>query len=125
MPLQTLVPFHEFMSPEVAITLSTIVGGRIWVLIPIRDLLHLKTVLLKATFKTVQQQQQEAFYSHTSWGRLERNHMSKKKRYKTRAKKKGKIKGDKKNQIKKRRKDNKMLSQKSEKGPGKELDKRQ
>jgi hypothetical protein len=41
--------------------------------------------------------------------------MSQKNRDKTRAKKKGKTMGDK-NQLKKRRKDNKMLSQKSEKG---------
>jgi hypothetical protein len=38
------------------------------------------------------------------------------KRYKIRAKKKGKTKCYKKNQIKNRRKDNKMLSQKREKG---------
>jgi hypothetical protein len=50
--------------------------------------------------------------------------MSKKNRYKTRAKTKGKTKGDKKPN-KKRRKDNKTLSQKSEKGAGKKLDKRQ
>jgi hypothetical protein len=41
-----------------------------------------------------------------------------KNRYKIRAKKKGKTKGDKKSNPKKR-KDNKMLSQKSEKGAGK------
>jgi hypothetical protein len=60
-----------------------------------------------------------------SWGMLEmKPHESKKGRYKTRAKKKGKINSDKKTN-KKWRKDNKTLSQKSEKGAGKKLDKRQ
>jgi hypothetical protein len=58
----------------------------------------------------------QAFYSQGSWGRLEMKPHERKK-YKTRAKKKGKTKGDKKpNQ--KRKKDNKTLSQKSEKGQG-------
>ncbi len=57
----------------------------------------------------------QAFYSQASWGRLEMKPHEQKKRYKTRAKKKEKIKGDKKSN-KKRRKDNKTLSQKSEKG---------
>jgi hypothetical protein len=44
----------------------------------------------------------QAFYSQASWGRLEmKPHEPKKNRYKTRAKNKGKPKGDKKNQIKK------------------------
>jgi hypothetical protein len=50
--------------------------------------------------------------------------MSKKNRYKIREKKKGKQMAIKKSN-KKRRKDNKTLSQKSKKGAGKKLDKRQ
>jgi hypothetical protein len=44
----------------------------------------------------------QAFYSQASWGRLEmKPHEQKKSRYKTRVKKKGKIKGDKKTKSKK------------------------
>jgi hypothetical protein len=59
----------------------------------------------------------QAFYSQASWGRLEMKSHETKKRYKTRAKK-GKTKGDKKPN-KKRRKENKTLSQKVKKGQGK------
>jgi hypothetical protein len=51
--------------------------------------------------------------------------MSKKKGTKQERQRRGKQRAIKKNQIKKRRKDNKTLSQKSEKGAGKKLDKRQ
>jgi hypothetical protein len=63
----------------------------------------------------IQHNHNQAFYFQASWGRLEMKPHEPKK---TRAKKKEKTKCDKKpNQ--KRRKDNKMLSQKSEKGSGK------
>jgi hypothetical protein len=66
----------------------------------------------------------QAFYSQASWGRLEmKPHKQKKNRYKTKAKKKEKTKSDKKSN-QKRRKCNKTLSQKSEKGVEK-IDKRQ
>jgi hypothetical protein len=64
----------------------------------------------------------QAFYSQASWGRLEMKPHEPKNRYKTRAKNKGKTKGDKKPN---KKGDNKTLSQKSEKGAGKKLDKRQ
>jgi hypothetical protein len=56
----------------------------------------------------------QAFYSHASWGRLEMKPHEKKTRTKQARKRRGETKGDK-NQIKKR-KCNKMLSQKHKKG---------
>jgi hypothetical protein len=68
----------------------------------------------------------QAFYSQASWGRLEmKPYDPKKTGTKQERKRRGKTKGDKKNQTKKRRKDNKTLSQKSEKRAGKKPDKRQ
>jgi hypothetical protein len=66
----------------------------------------------------------QAFYSKVSWGRLEMKPHKKKTCTKQKRKRRRKQRAIK-NQIKKRRKDNKMLSQKSEKGTGKKLDKRQ
>jgi uncharacterized protein YueI len=58
----------------------------------------------------------QAFYSHASWGRLEmKPHEKKKLGTKQERKRRRKTKGNKKSN-KKRRKDNKTLSQKSEKG---------
>jgi hypothetical protein len=66
----------------------------------------------------------QAFYSQASWGRLEMKSHEPKKQGQTRAKKKGKTKGNEKPN-RKRRKYNKMLSQKREKGREKNLTKRQ
>jgi hypothetical protein len=63
------------------------------------------------------------FYSQASWGRLEMKRH--KKKIGTKQKRKRRKQRVIKNQIKKRRKDNKTPSQKSEKGAGKKLDKRQ
>jgi hypothetical protein len=66
----------------------------------------------------------QAFYSQVSWGRVEmKPHEQKKNRYKTRVKKKGKINAIK-NQIKKE-KTIKREVKKVKKGQGKKLDKRQ
>jgi hypothetical protein len=66
----------------------------------------------------------QAFYSQASWGRLEMKPQEPKNRYKMRVKRRGKQRAIK-NLIKKRRKDNQTLSQKSKKGVGKKLDKRE
>jgi hypothetical protein len=77
--------------------------------------------LLVTILETRNNNNNQAFYSQASWGRLEMKPHEQKKRYKTRAKRRKQraIK----NQIKKRRKDNKMLSQKAKKGREKKLTK--
>jgi hypothetical protein len=64
----------------------------------------------------------QAFYSQVSWGRLEMKPYKQTKRYKTRVKKRGKTKDDKKTKLKSR-KENKTQSQKTKKGQGKNLTK--
>jgi hypothetical protein len=65
----------------------------------------------------------QTFYSHASWGRLEMKPHEKKIGTKQEQKRRGKIKGDKKSNQKGEK--NKTLSQKAKKGTGKKLDKMQ